>query len=83
MEWLGENVPQHVQWQNGEQSSWCGSFCWWADFFTTVVALLSLVPLSAQGIMLSAKTSIAIMKAKNFIECKCKPSILLIAHQKL
>ncbi len=72
MKWFIENPAQQVQWQNGEQSSCCGlSFCC-ADLVNSVCALLSfaVLPVSAQGIALSAKTRKAIMRATIFIGCK-------------
>ena len=72
IKWLMEKLLQQVQWQKGEQSSCCWSSCGWLHFVKSVFILpwISDLSLSAQGIMLSVKTRNAIMKAKNFIECK-------------
>lgn len=85
MKWLIEKPAQHVQWQNGEQSSCCGSSFCWLGFVSAVFDLLSFAdtPLSAQGIALSAKKRKAIIKAINFIGCKYKPYSVLMANQKL
>lgn len=74
MKWLMEKPAQQLHVQKGEQSSCCVSPFWVFDFANSVSALASFaaMPISAQGITLSAKTRKAIMKAKNFIGSKYK-----------
>jgi hypothetical protein len=69
-----EKQAQQVQWQNGVQSSCCGSDCEFVFFAISVFAFdeVKASPLSAQGIMLSANTRKAMRNANNFIGCKGK-----------
>ena len=79
-----ENPAQQLQVQKGEQSSCCVSpFCV-LDFANSVFALPSFaaMPISAQGITLSAKTRKANMKARIFTGCKGMTSGLKTEHQK-
>lgn len=73
LKWVIVKPAQQVQWQKGEHASLLWLSCWWETFVSSVFGWLSIIALvSAQGITLSAKTRIAIMKAKNFIGCEGK-----------
>ena len=65
---LQEKPAQQVQWQNGEQSSCCGSpFCWVDLTNSDFILSFAEAPLSAHGTMLNANTRKAIMNANNLI----------------
>ena len=67
-----ENPAQQVQWQNGEQSSFCASLFWVDDLSTVLTVSLFKALVSAQGKKLCVKTIKAMRKAKIFIGCKGK-----------